>query len=102
MLVSATQIQAVLAILAGILILIKPEVLNYIIAIYLILIGILALVCMWMASSPFSPMGKAGVEAGKTRKRDAGASRPAGIPPPERWSRRIDLFPRSKCIAGWN
>jgi hypothetical protein len=44
MLVSATQIQAVLAILAGILILVKPEVLNYVIAIYLIAIGVLALI----------------------------------------------------------
>jgi hypothetical protein len=43
MMVSATQIQAVLAILAGILILVKPRVLNYVIAIYLIAIGVLAL-----------------------------------------------------------
>jgi hypothetical protein len=43
MMVSATQIQAVLAILAGILILVKPQVLNYVIAIYLIAIGVLAL-----------------------------------------------------------
>jgi hypothetical protein len=44
MMVSAVQIQAILAILAGLLILIKPEVLNYIIAVYLILVGVLALV----------------------------------------------------------
>jgi hypothetical protein len=44
MMVSATQIQAILAILAGILILLKPEVLNYVIAIYLIAIGVLALI----------------------------------------------------------
>lgn len=44
MMVSAIQIQAVLAILAGLLILVKPEVLNYIIAIYLILVGVLTLV----------------------------------------------------------
>jgi hypothetical protein len=44
MMVSAIQIQAVLAILAGLLILVKPEVLNYIIAIYLILVGVLMLV----------------------------------------------------------
>jgi hypothetical protein len=43
MIISVTQIQAILAILAGILILIKPEVLNYVIAVYLILIGVLAL-----------------------------------------------------------
>jgi uncharacterized membrane protein HdeD (DUF308 family) len=43
MITSVTQIQAILAILAGILILIKPEVLNYVIAVYLILIGVLAL-----------------------------------------------------------
>lgn len=44
MMVSVSQIQAILAILAGILILVKPEVLNYIIALYLIAIGVLALV----------------------------------------------------------
>lgn len=44
MMVSATQIQAILAILAGLLILLKPEVLNYVIAIYLIAIGVLALI----------------------------------------------------------
>ncbi|CAL1240008.1 DUF3096 domain-containing protein [Candidatus Methylocalor cossyra] len=43
MIVSESQIQAVLAILAGILILLKPEVLNYVIAIYLIAVGVLAL-----------------------------------------------------------
>jgi uncharacterized membrane protein len=44
MVVSITHLQAALAILAGILILIKPAILNYVIAIYLILIGVLALV----------------------------------------------------------
>jgi hypothetical protein len=41
---SAVTIQAVVSILAGLLILIKPEVLNYVIAAYLIVVGVLALV----------------------------------------------------------
>jgi uncharacterized membrane protein HdeD (DUF308 family) len=41
---SSGQVQAVLSILAGILILVRPQVLNYVIALYLIVAGILALV----------------------------------------------------------
>jgi hypothetical protein len=44
MMVSVTHLQAALAILAGILILIKPEILNYVVAIYLILVGLLVLI----------------------------------------------------------
>lgn len=38
------QLQPILAILAGILILVKPSLLNYIVAIFLILFGILGLI----------------------------------------------------------
>ncbi len=38
------NLPAIAAVIAGILILIKPNLLNYIVAIYLILIGILGLV----------------------------------------------------------
>ncbi|MGD8274430.1 MAG: DUF3096 domain-containing protein [Thiohalocapsa sp.] len=38
------MIQPVVALLAGILILVRPSLLNYIVAIYLILVGILGLV----------------------------------------------------------
>ena len=38
------QIEAVIAIVAGILILVKPEILSYIVAVYLIAVGILSLV----------------------------------------------------------
>jgi hypothetical protein len=38
------MIQPIVALLAGILILVRPSLLNYIVAIYLILVGILGLV----------------------------------------------------------
>jgi hypothetical protein len=38
------EISAIIALLAGILILIRPKLLNFIVAIYLIVIGILGLV----------------------------------------------------------
>ena len=37
-------IQPIIAILAGILILLRPELLNYVVALYLIVIGVLGLV----------------------------------------------------------
>jgi hypothetical protein len=37
----------ILAILAGILILLVPRILNYIVAFYLILVGVLGLVAIW-------------------------------------------------------
>ncbi|MCF8061013.1 MAG: DUF3096 domain-containing protein [Deltaproteobacteria bacterium] len=40
---SYVMLQPILAILAGILILIMPRVLNYVVAIYLILVGVLGL-----------------------------------------------------------
>ncbi len=40
---TSPMIQAIVALLAGILILIVPRVLNYVVAIYLILIGLLGL-----------------------------------------------------------
>ena len=41
---SSPLIQPVVALIAGILILIRPSLLNYIVAIYLIVIGVLGLV----------------------------------------------------------
>ena len=41
--ISMTHIPAILALLVGILILIVPRLLNYIVAIYLIIIGLLGL-----------------------------------------------------------
>ena len=43
MTLNATHIQPIVAILAGILILIMPRLLNFIVAIYLILVGIIGL-----------------------------------------------------------
>jgi hypothetical protein len=43
MTVSAVAIQPLVALIAGILILIMPRLLNYIVAIYLIVVGILGL-----------------------------------------------------------
>ena len=43
MTVSVTHLQPIVAILAGILILIMPRLLNYIVAIYLILVGVIGL-----------------------------------------------------------
>jgi hypothetical protein len=43
MTISISQLQPVVALLAGILILLMPRLLNYIVAIYLIVIGILGL-----------------------------------------------------------
>ena len=40
------SLEALLAIIAGILILVKPEVLNYVVAGYLILVGILGMVAI--------------------------------------------------------
>jgi hypothetical protein len=37
------MVQSVLAVLAGVLILIRPSLLNYVIAIYLIVIGVMGL-----------------------------------------------------------
>lgn len=43
MTISTTHIQPIVAILAGILILLAPRLLNYIVAIYLIVVGVLGL-----------------------------------------------------------
>ncbi len=43
MVIGAAHIQPIVAIIAGVLILIWPRVLNYVVAIYLILTGILGL-----------------------------------------------------------
>ena len=43
MALTATQIAPIAAIVAGILILIMPDLLNYIVAIYLILVGLIGL-----------------------------------------------------------
>ena len=43
MTLTAAHIQPIVSLLAGILILIVPQVLNYIVAIYLILIGLIGL-----------------------------------------------------------
>jgi len=43
MVISATELSPVVALLAGILILIMPRLLNYIVAIYLIFIGLVGL-----------------------------------------------------------
>jgi Protein of unknown function (DUF3096) len=40
---SSPMVQSVLAVLAGVLILIRPSLLNYVIAIYLIVIGVMGL-----------------------------------------------------------
>jgi hypothetical protein len=44
MIISVSHMQPVAALIAGILILVIPRLLNYIVAIYLIIIGILGLV----------------------------------------------------------
>ncbi len=41
--VSVTHLQPIVALVAGVLILIMPRLLNYIVALYLILVGILGL-----------------------------------------------------------
>ena len=43
MVLNATQVAPIAAIVAGILILIMPDVLNYIVAIYLLLVGLIGL-----------------------------------------------------------
>ena len=43
MVITAAHIQPIVALIAGILILIMPRLLNYIVAIYLIVIGIIGL-----------------------------------------------------------
>jgi Protein of unknown function (DUF3096) len=43
MIVSVSHLQPIVALIAGILILVIPRLLNYIVAIYLIIIGILGL-----------------------------------------------------------
>ncbi|MEA2980221.1 MAG: hypothetical protein QOF09_2044 [Alphaproteobacteria bacterium] len=43
MIITAAHIQPVVSLIAGILILIVPQILNYIIAIYLILMGLIGL-----------------------------------------------------------
>ncbi len=43
MIITHTQIPAIVALIAGILILIMPRLLNFIVAIYLILIGLVGL-----------------------------------------------------------
>ena len=43
MTLTATQVAPIAAIVAGILILIMPDLLNYIVAIYLILVGLIGL-----------------------------------------------------------
>ena len=43
MIIGAAHLQPLVALLAGILILLVPRILNYVIAIYLIIIGILGL-----------------------------------------------------------
>lgn len=47
--------QALLSLIAGILILIRPALLNYIIAIYLIIVGVLGLV-RWFSTISKKPM----------------------------------------------
>ena len=42
-LVSVTNLQPLIALIAGILILIAPRILNYVVALYLILVGLLGL-----------------------------------------------------------
>lgn len=44
---NAVIIQPVLALIAGILILIMPRLLNYIVALYLIIVGIAGLTAAW-------------------------------------------------------
>ena len=43
MTITATHIPAIVALIAGILILIMPRLLNYVVAIYLIIVGVLGL-----------------------------------------------------------
>ena len=43
MTITISQLQPIIAILAGVLILIMPRLLNYIVAIYLILVGLIGL-----------------------------------------------------------
>ena len=43
MTISVTHLQPIIAILAGVLILIMPRLLNYIVAIYLIAVGVIGL-----------------------------------------------------------
>ena len=43
MVINATHIQPIVALIAGVLILVMPRLLNYIVAIYLIVVGILGL-----------------------------------------------------------
>ncbi len=45
--INTATVIPILAILAGILILIVPRILNYIVAFYLIVIGILGLIAIW-------------------------------------------------------
>ena len=51
--ISVYPLQPISALIAGILILIMPKLLNYIVAIYLILIGILGLVSLTMSNKSF-------------------------------------------------
>ena len=53
MVITAVMIQPLVALIAGILILIVPRILNYVVAIYLIIVGVLGL---W----PRSPDGVTG------------------------------------------
>lgn len=43
MVISAVMIQPLIALIAGILILVVPRILNYVVAIYLIVVGVLGL-----------------------------------------------------------
>ncbi|WP_018867185.1 MULTISPECIES: DUF3096 domain-containing protein [unclassified Thioalkalivibrio] len=45
--IDPSLLMAILSLVAGILILIRPRLLNYIVAIYLIVIGVLGLLAHW-------------------------------------------------------
>ena len=45
--INTAAIVPILAIIAGIVILIAPKVLNYVVAFYLIIVGVLGLVAIW-------------------------------------------------------
>jgi hypothetical protein len=47
MTISTAVVVPVLAIIAGIVILVAPKVLNYVVAFYLIIVGVLGLVAIW-------------------------------------------------------
>ena len=56
-------IEAVVAIIAGIVILLVPRVLSYVVAVYLLLVGVLGLLHAWYGHS-VSPQGVMAIVAG--------------------------------------